>query len=134
MILVGESEVRMENKATHKEIVKIKQELKDLRETVDLSLVLKPEELIDYVKSVLGRSMDRVRVFLAMNGKASLKDIAKKVPGVNVPRSSKFLEKKRLIYKLDLPGRSLVYRKPHWAQVLNIDDIVQKEYGITDDE
>jgi len=119
---------------THKEIVKIKRELKDLRETVDLSLVLKPDDLVEYVKNVLGRSRDKVRVFLAINGRDSLKDISKKLPGVNVPRSSKLLEKKRLIYKLDVPGRSLVYGKPHWAQVLNIDDIVRKEYGITSDE
>ena len=121
-------------KETHKEIVKIKRELKDLRETVDLSLVLKPDDLEDYVKGVLGRSMDRVRVFLAVNGKVSLKDIAKKLPRVNVPRCSKFLEKKRLINKLDIPGRSFVYGKPHWAKVLNIDDIIRKEYGITDNE
>ena len=121
-------------KDTHKEIVKIKRELKDLRETVDLSLVLKPADLVEYVKKALGRSMDRIKVFLAINGKDSLKDIAKKLPGVNVPRSSRFLEKKRLIYKLDVPGRSLAYRKPHWAQVLNIEEIVRKEYGITEDE
>jgi len=121
-------------KDTHKEIVKIKSELKDLRETVDLSLVLKPADLVEYVKKVLGRSMDRIKVFLAINGRDSLKDISKKLPGVNVPRSSKLLEKKRLIYKLDVPGRSLVYRKPHWAQVLNIEEIIRKEYGITKDE
>lgn len=119
---------------THKEIVKIKRELKDLRETVDLSLVLKPDDLIGYVKKTLGRSKDRISVFLAINGRDSLKDIEKKLPGVNVPRCSKLLERKRLIYKLDVPGRSFVYGKPHWARVLNIDDIIRKEYGITDDE
>ena len=121
-------------KDTHKEIVKIKRELKDLRETVDLSLVLKPEDLIDYVKGVLGRSKDRVRVFLAINGKDSLKEISKKLPGVNVPRCSKHLEKKRLVYKLDIPGRSFVYGKPHWARVLNVDDIIRNEYGIIANE
>ena len=121
-------------KDTHKEIVKIKRELKDLRETVDLSLVLKPDDLVEYVKSVLGRSRDKIRVFLAINGRDSLKEISEKLPGVNVPRCSKFLEKKRLIYKLDIPGRSYVYGKPHWAKVLNIDDLVRKEYGITSDD
>lgn len=119
---------------THKEIVTIKKELKDLRETVDLGIVLKPDELKNYVKEVLGRSKDRVRVFLAINGKNSLKDISKQLPGVNVPRCSKFLERKRLIYKLDVPGKSLVYGKPHWAHVLNIDEFVRKDYGIIDDE
>lgn len=118
---------------THKEIVKIKGELKDLRETVDF-LLLRPDNPVEYVKSVLGRSLDRVRVFLAINGRDSLKEIANKLPGVNVPRCSKYLEKRKLIYKLDVPGRSFVYRKPHWAHVLNIDDIIRKEYGITNDE
>jgi len=122
----------MENN-THKEIVKIKRELKDLRETVDLNLLLNPKEKVDYVKEVLGRSRDKIRVFLAINGKDSLKDISEKLPGVNVPRSSKFLEKKKLIYKMDVPGRSIVYSKPHWIKTINIDDIIRKEYGITDE-
>ena len=124
----------MLEKNTHKEIVKIKREIKDLRETVDLSLVLKPDDLIDYVMRVLGRSIDRVKVFLAINGRDSLREIGRKLPGVNVPRCSKFLEKRRLVYKLDIPGRSFVYGKPHWARVLNIDEIIRREYGITHDE
>jgi hypothetical protein len=120
-------------KDTHKEIVTIKRELKDLRQTVDLSLLLNPDELIAYVKKVLGRSRDRVRVFLSINGKDTLKDISEKLPGVNVPRSSKFLEKKKIIYKMDIPGRSIVYSKPHWIQTINVDEIIRKEYGITDE-
>ncbi|MBE0512883.1 hypothetical protein IBX38_07520 [Candidatus Bathyarchaeota archaeon] len=120
-------------KNTHKEIVNIKREVKDLRETVDF-LLLRPDNPIEYVTHVLGRSEDRVRVFLAINGRDSLREIAKKLPGVNVPRCSKYLEKKKLIYKLDVPGRSFVYRKPHWAHVLNIDEIVREDYGITNDE
>ena len=120
-------------KDTHKEIVKIKRELKDLRETVDLNLLLNPKEKVDYVKEVLGRSNDKIMVFLAINGKDSLKDISEKLPGVNVPRSSKFLEKKRLIYKMDVPGRSIVYSKPHWIKTINVDEIIRKEYGITDE-
>lgn len=118
---------------THKEIVNIKKELKDLRETVDF-LLLMPDDPIEYVKQVLRKSKDRVRVFLAINGRDSLREIAKKLPRINVPRCSKYLEKKKLIYKIDVPGRSLVYGKPHWAHVLNIDEIVREEYGITDDE
>ena len=123
----------MLEKNTHKEIVNIKREVKDLRETVDF-LLLRPDDPIEYVKSVLRRSKDRVKVFLAINGRDSLREIAKKLPGVNVPRCSKYLEKKKLIYKLDVPGRSFVYGKPHWAHVLNIDEIVREEYGITNNE
>jgi hypothetical protein len=120
-------------KDTHKEIVTIKRELKDLRQTVDLNLLLQPDELIAYVKKVLGRSLDRVKVFLAINGKDTLKEISEKLPGVNVPRSSKFLEKKKLVYKMDIPGRIIVYSKPHWIQTINVDEIIRKEFGITDE-
>lgn len=123
----------MLEKNTHKEIVNIKREVKDLRETVDF-LLLRPDDPVEYVKSILGKSKDRARVFLAINRRDSLNEIKKKLPGVNVPRCSKYLEKKKLIYKLDVPGRSFVYGKPHWAHVLNMDDIVREEYGITDDE
>lgn len=123
----------MLEKSTHKEIVNIKREVRDLRETVDF-LLLRPDDPVGYVKSVLGRSKDRVRVFLAINGRDSLREIAKKLHGVNVPRCSKYLERKKLIYKLDVPGRSRVYGKPHWAHVLNIDEIVREEYGITNNE
>lgn len=120
-------------KNTHKEIVNIKRELKDLKETVDLSLLLNPDALLDYVIKCLGKSKDRIRVFLAINGTSSLKDISKKMPDVNVPRASKYLERKRLIYKIDVPGRSYVYNKPHWVRIINIENKLRKDFGISDE-
>lgn len=120
-----------ETPETHKEIVTIKAEIKDIKATQELNIRLNQARYISYVDKVIGNSMERVRFFLAVNGARTLMEISRKthIKPPNVSRAKKILEKEGLIYKLPDSG---IYAKPRWVQVLNIDEHIQQKFRIED--
>jgi len=120
-----------ETPETHKEIVAIKAEIKDIKATQELNIRLNKDRYLSYVCKVIGNSKERALVFLAVNGARTLAEISKKtrIKPPNVTRAKKILEKGGLIYKLPDSG---IYAKPRWVQVLNIDEYIRSKFGIED--
>lgn len=118
-----------ETPETHKEIVAIKAEIKDIKATQELNIRLNQDRYLSYVDKVIGNSKERALVFLAVNGARTLAEISKKtrIKPPNVTRAKKILEKGGLIYKLPDSG---IYAKPRWVQVLNIDEHIRRKFGI----
>jgi len=118
-----------ESMKLHKEIVTIKADIRDIKATQELEILLNRERYLKYVDEVIGRSKERALVFLAVNGNRTLKEISKitdlKPP--NVSRSKKILEEKQLIYRIPDSG---VYAKPRWVHLLNIDEYIRKKFNI----
>lgn len=120
---------------THKEIVKIKKELEDLKKTQDLSISLDKDRYMGYVDRIIGRSTQRARVFLAIDGKRTLKQVEEKteMKQPNVWQSKNALERANLIFVLSAGKHgSTIYAKPHWAYVLHVDDHIREKFGIED--
>jgi len=117
---------------THREIVEIKTDVKDIKTTQELELRRNKQQYIEYVDSVIGDSRESALVFLAMNGKNSLKEIAQKtqLKQPNVTRGKRRLEENGLIYLLGGSGNNRIYGKPRWISILHIDDHVKKKFGI----
>ena len=120
-----------ETPETHKEIVAIKAEIKDIKATQELNIRLNKDRYLSYVYKVIGSSKERALVFLAINGARTLAEVSKKtrIKPPNVTRAKKILEKGGLIYKLPDSG---IYAKPRWVQVLNIDEYIRSKFGIED--
>ena len=118
-----------ETPETHKEIVAIKAEIKDIKATQELNIRLNQDRYLSYVDKVIGNSKERAIVFLAVNGARTLAEISKKthIKPPNVTRAKKILEKGGLIYKLPDSG---IYAKHRWVQVLNIDEYIRRKFGI----
>lgn len=118
-----------ESPKLHKEIVTIKSDIKDIKTTQELEILLNRERYIRYVEKVIGKSKERARIFLAVNGIRTLKEIAK-ITGIkpqNVSRSKKILEAYHLIYRLPDSG---IYAKPRWIRILNIDEYIRQKFNI----
>ena len=120
---------------THKELVKIKKEVEDLKKTQDLSIRLDKDRYLKYVDRIIGKSTQRARVFLAIDGKRTLKDVGEKtgMKQPNVWTSKNTLERAGLIFALG-GGKcgSIIYAKPHWVYVLHVDDHIREKLGIED--
>ena len=118
-----------ESPELHKEIVTIKVDIKDIKATQELEVLLNKERYIKYVEKVIGKSRERARVFLAVNGARTLKEISE-ITGIklqNVSRSKKILEAHHLIYRLPDSG---IYAKPRWVRILNIDEYIRQKFNI----
>jgi len=88
-----------------------------------------------HVDKVIGESKELARIFLAINGKDTLKVIAKKlgIPFKRVQQSSEILEKNKLIFIINIPpGKGVIYSKPHWIRFQNIDDHIRVRFWIKD--
>ena len=111
----------------HKEVVKIKNEMKDMRTTLDTSLIINKEQYMKIVDECIGRSRERVKVFLAVNGKDSVNKIAKKLnmKPQNVTRALRHLKKYNMVY-ISESGR---YVKAHWTKVLHIEEYLKNKFS-----
>ena len=118
-----------ESRELHKEIVQIKRDIRDIKATQELDILLNKEKYMEYVNEAIGNSKERALVFLAVDGVRLLQEISKEV-GMrpqNVSRAKKVLENKGLIHKLPARG---IYGKPRWVKILHIENFIRRKFGI----
>jgi predicted transcriptional regulator len=121
-----------ETPETHKEIVEIKKEVRDIRQTQDAQIYqdrAKWEELLD--KTVVD-DVDLMRVLLAVDGTRSAKDIEKEcaIYQMKCWRLLNQLERKGIISKAEETKKgSPVFVKSRWYRILRLDEKVQKKYS-----
>lgn len=114
----------------HVEIVKIRNELEEIKEELydrwhqDKDLYLKR------VDKALDKNQLRVKIFLAIDGIRSVKEIEAEINSshVSVWRAFKHLYKEGITRKIGSKSGSLIYIKKPWIKVLNIDDYVRENY------
>lgn len=119
------------------EIIKIKREIQDIKQSQEADMHFnrsKYEELVDRVLSGRG-SATRVQIFLEVDGLKSRKEIQdivlNKVGGSQptIWRAFDNIEANGLINKLEEEKNgSPVYVKPRWVKILRIDDYVRGKY------
>lgn len=122
-----------ETPQTHKEIVKIRREIEDIKRSQEADMQLNREKYERLVSLTLGRSEIRARVFLAVDGLKSRKEIQDEMGGSQTAIwfALDTLERYGLVIKLESSKRgSPVYGKPRWTHVLRIDDYVRSQFPI----
>lgn len=122
-----------ETPQTHKEIVKIRREIENIKRSQEADMQLNREKYERLVSLTLGGNKKRARVFLAVDGLRSGKEIQAEV-GVSQPtvwRALDHLERYGLVIKLEVSkAGSQVYGKPRWIHVLRMDDYVRSQFSI----
>lgn len=116
---------------TAKEIVKIKKDIQDIKQSQEADMQFKRPDYEKLVYEVLEGSMIRVKVFLAVDNQKSMKEVQESI-GENQSATSKAfdrLEQFGLLVKSDLSkDRSPIYVKPRWVSILRMDDYVRKKF------
>ncbi len=122
---------------TAKEIVKIRHEIQDIKHSQDADMQLNKEKYLKLVDDTLAGSPIRIKVFLAVDGLKSRKEIQDSVRGsqATVWRTIDVLEGKGLIKQLEeTRGGSPIYTKPRWVKTLRIDDYVTSRWKLPEEK
>lgn len=118
---------------THREIVKIRREIEDIKRSQEADMQLNREKYERLVYLTLGSNETRVKVFLAVDGLKSRKEIQDEVgrSQATVWLAMDQLERYGLIIKLEeTKAGSPIYGKPRWVHALRIDDYVKAQFPI----
>lgn len=119
-----------ETTRTHREIVKIRREIEDIKRAQEADMHLNREKYEFLIDETIGRSEIRAKVFLAVDGLKSRKEIQEEVEGSQtaVWFALDKLECNGLVIKLESTKRgSPVYGKPRWIYTLRMEDYVKSK-------
>ncbi len=122
---------------TAKEILKIKQDIKEIRQSQEVSQHINRDKYEKLVSDTLKGNSIRVLVFLEVDGIKSRKEIQEKIHGTQptVWRAIEHLDSHGLIYDTErTKGGSPIYAKPQWATSLRIDDYVKKLFPMEENK
>jgi len=116
----------------HAEIVKIRNELEEIKEELYDRWHEDKNTYLKRVDEALDNNQLRVRIYLAIDGIKSVKEIELEVkaPHVSVWRAFRHLEKRGLTRKVGSKSGSPIYAKRPWAKVLSIDEYVMEKYQV----
>ena len=118
---------------TAKEIVKIKHDISDIKQSQEADMHLGREKYEKLVSITLAGNPTRIKVFLEVDGVKSRKEIQDEVGGKQptVWFAIDKLEQNGLIIKLEeTKSGSPIYAKPRWVKTLRIDDYVRETFPI----
>jgi len=118
---------------TAKEIVKIKHEVQDIKQSQEADMHLNREKYEKLVSTTIAANLTRIKVFLEVDGMKSRKEIQDIVGGKQptVWFAIDHLERHGLIIDLGQTKKgSPIYGKPRWVKTLRIDDYVREKFPI----
>lgn len=110
--------------------MKIRHEIQDIQQSQEADMHLNEEKYKKKVLEYLKGKPFIAKVFLAVDGLRSQKEIQELLhaKGPNVSTAIDFLVSKGLIVSMEeTRNRSPIYGKPRWARALRIDDYVRDE-------
>jgi len=118
-----------ETPETHQEIVEIKKEVRDIRQTQDAQIHHDRQKWEEHLFKTLKNNVDMMRLLLVVDGTKSAKEIEKEcgIYQVKCWRLLDQLERNGIIFKLNETRKgSPIYMKSRWYRVLRLDEQVQK--------
>jgi|SRR5208282_4141249 len=121
-----------ETPETHKEIIEIKKEVRDIRQTQDAQIYQDRTKWEELLEKTLDDDVDLMRVLLVVDGTKNRKDIEKEtmIYQMKCWRSLHKLEGAGIISKAEETKKnSPVFTKSRWYKILRLDDKVQKKYS-----
>jgi predicted transcriptional regulator len=121
-----------ETPETHKEIVEIKREVRDVKQTQDAQIFLERMKWEDLLEKALDDDTELMRVLLAIDGMKNAKEIEKELSIYQVKcwRLLNKLEREGIVQKAEETKKgSPVFVKRRWYRILRLDEKVQKKYS-----
>jgi predicted transcriptional regulator len=121
-----------ETEQTHKEIVEIKKEVRDIRQTQDAQIYQDREKWEALLDKTVDDDAEMMRVLLAVDGLKSAKDIEKETTIYQMKcwRLLNKLDRAGVISKLEQTKKgSPVFITSRWYRILRLDEKVQKKYS-----
>lgn len=122
---------------THREIVEIKKELRDVRQAQDASIHLERDKWVSLLDSVIGNNSEMARLLLLIDGVRSTGDL-NKLSGVSRMTCWRWLDKLErfgVIMKLDkTEGGKMIYKVSKWYRILRLDDYLRNKFSIYEDK
>ena len=119
-----------ETPETHREIVEIKKEVRDIKQTLDAQIHQDREKWESLLHKTLRNNTDLMRVLLAVNGVKSAKEIERECAIYHMKcwRYLNKLEQNGIIFKTGETKRgSPIYAKNRWYRILRLDENVRKK-------
>ncbi len=117
---------------TAKEIIKIKQDIRDVKQSQEADMHLNRAKYEEMVSRALSGNPVRIKVFLQIDGLKSRKEIQDAVGEIQstIWRAIDYLESHGLVFALEITkGGSPVYDKMRWIKTLRLDGYVKKTLG-----
>jgi predicted transcriptional regulator len=114
-----------------KDLREIKAKVEGIDKSVDLLVRANRKQIIEDLMAFFGKSKDRVKVFLAMDGEKSVNQIANEL-GMKVQNVSKRiteLDREGLIRFKKLIGHSKIYEQTEKVAILNLKKEIEKKFG-----
>lgn len=114
-----------------KDVREIKYKVDGIDKSVDLLVRANRKQILEDLMAFFGKSKDRVKIFLAINGEKSVNQIAAefKMKGPNVSRRISELEREGLIRVKETGGHSKIYEQTEKMAILNLRKGLQKKFG-----
>jgi DNA-binding MarR family transcriptional regulator len=114
-----------------KDVREIKYKVDGIEKSVDLLLRANRKQIIEDLMAFFGKSKDRVKVFLAIDGEKSVNQIAEelKMKDQNVSKRITELEREVLIRVKKTVGHSKIYEQTEKVAILNLRKELQKKFG-----
>ncbi len=119
-----------ETPETHKEIVEIKKEVRDIKQTLDAEIHQNRAKWENLLNRTLGNDADLMHVLLAIDDTKSATEIEKecRIYKMKCWRLLNKLERSGIIFKMEETKKgSLVYAKSRWYRILRLDEDVNRK-------
>ena len=122
----------VESKEVAQDIREIKWHQAAIDSSMELLIKANRESILPEIMMFFGKSKRRVEVFLAVDGKRTVDDIARllKMKGPNVSRELTNLKQEGLIEIKRIKGEGYVYKKRRVDRILGISLRLKREFGI----
>jgi len=122
----------MPEEPTQKDIREINYKMEDVEKSVGLLLKARRQEVIaDLMENCFRRSIEKIRVFLTIDGESSVNEIASKL-GMKPPNVSRhikdFLEND-LVKMKSTEGAKIIYEKTSQVRRLRLDKYLLDNFG-----
>jgi DNA-binding MarR family transcriptional regulator len=114
-----------------KDVREIKYRVDGIEKGMDLLLRANRKQILEDLMAFFGKSEERVKVFLAINGEKPVNQIVQelKIKGPNVSRRISELEREGLIRVKRIVGHSKIYEQTEKVSILNLRKELQKKFG-----
>ena len=117
----------------NRDIREIKNRVDGIDKSVDLLLRANRKPITDDLLDFFGKSADRVKVFLAIDGESTVNEIVNKLKPMKQPNVSTRITElfdEDLIYVKKTIAKGKVYEKTKKVKILNLEKILKKNFKI----
>ena len=116
---------------SERDLREIKWRVEGIEKSVDLLVRANRQQIEEDLVKFFGRSRDRVKIFLKVNGEKTVGQIADelKMQGPNVSKRITELKKEGLIKVKKITREGYVYEQTEKVRILNLGRILKSKFG-----